>query len=52
VSILGPPTNIRGGYSLRTLQYQGDVEGSGFIQGEVGIYGDADRVFRVKRPEF
>ena len=52
VSILGAPTNIRGGYSLRTLQYQGEVPGSGFVQGEVGIYGDANRVFRIKRPEF
>ena len=52
VAILGPPTNIRGGYSLRTLQYQGEVPGSGFVQGEVGIYGDANRVFRIKRPEF
>lgn len=52
VAILGPPTNIRGGYSLRTLQYQGDVPGSGFVRGEVGIYGDANRVFRIQRPEF
>lgn len=52
VAILGQPTNIRGGYSLRTLQYQGEVPGSGFVQGEVGIYGDANRVFRIKRPEF
>jgi hypothetical protein len=52
VSILGAPTNIRGGYSLRTLQYQGEVPGSGFVRGEVGIYGDANRVFRIQRPEF
>jgi len=28
------------------------VPGSGFVSGEVGIYGDANRVFRIQRPEF
>lgn len=52
VAILGPPTTIRGGYSLRTLQYQGEVPGSGFLRGDIGIYGDANTVFRIKRPAF
>jgi len=52
VAILGEPTSIRGGYSLRTIQYQGEVPGSGFLRGDVGIYGDANTVFRIKRPEF
>ena len=52
VAILGPPTNIRGGYSLRTLQYHGEVPGSGFLRGDVGVYGDANTVFRIKHPDF
>ena len=51
VSILGKPTSIKDiGGSYRTLFYQGEVSGSGFVSGNVKL--SEDRVYSINKPVF
>lgn len=50
VSILGKPTSIEDSGVFRTLFYQGEVSGSGYISGNVKL--TDDRVYFINKPVF
>ena len=50
VSILGKPTSIKDTGPFRTLFYQADVSGSGFVSGNVKL--TDDRVYSINKPVF
>ena len=50
ISILGKPTSLKDTGSFRTLFYQGEVSGSGFVSGNVKL--TDDRVYSINKPVF
>ena len=54
ISILGTPTKSQDSPAgtWKTLFYQGEVEGSGYVSGNVDVNRRDDRVIAVNRPVF
>ena len=52
ISTLGRPTSRDDSPGYHTLLYQGEVEGSGYVSGNVVVNVSRDRVVSINRPVF
>jgi hypothetical protein len=52
ISILGSPTKREAAGTMLTLFYQGEVAGSGYVSGNIGLWSRENRVFSINIPVF